>query len=185
MHRLLPHLQRQFLASARMVQKNSLQRLALMWAMALALLAGHVQGFAAVTVNTSFVTGGVNSPIGMAVDAANNLYVASWGDNKIVKFAASGGTIAGGSSGTALDTTGFNSVTALVVDSAGNLYAGNANGVIRKYPAAAGIPGATGTDFLTGGALSVPFCWTAAATCTPLTTVWAKFTRFLLVCPLG
>lgn len=58
MHRLLPHLQRQFLASARMVQKNSLQRLALMWAMALALLAGHVQGFAAVTVNTSFVSGG-------------------------------------------------------------------------------------------------------------------------------
>ena len=41
-----------------MVHRSSLQRLALMWAMALALLAGHVQGFAAVTVNTSFVSGG-------------------------------------------------------------------------------------------------------------------------------
>lgn len=184
MHRLLPHLQRQFLASVRMVHRSSLQRLALMWAMALALLAGHVQGFAAVTVNTSFVSGGVSGPIGMALDAANNLYVASWNNNQIVKFAASGGTMAGGSSGTALDT--FTNVTVLVIDSTGNLYAGgNANGVIRKYPAAAGIPGATGTDFLTGGALSVPFCWTAAATCTPLTPMRAKFTRFLLVRPLG
>ena len=85
----------------------------------------------------------------MAVDAANNLYVASWGSNQIVKFAASGGAIAGGSSGTALDT--FTNVTVLVIDSTGNLYAGNGNGVIRKYPAAAGIPGATGIDFLTGG----------------------------------
>ncbi|HEY2799008.1 MAG TPA: NHL repeat-containing protein [Chthoniobacterales bacterium] len=104
------------------------------------------------------------SPTGLAVDGADNLYVADTGNNTIRKVTPAGvvSTFAGsaGHSGSADGTAGaarFNAPIGLTIDGAGNLYVGDSgNHTIRKItPAAAvttlaGSPGNPGSDNGTG-----------------------------------
>jgi hypothetical protein len=107
-----------------------------------------------------------NSPLGVAVDSAGNVYVADSGNNSIRKVTPAGGvtTLAGlaGSSGSA-DGTGsaarFNSPRGVAVDSAGNVYVGDRiNDTIRKVTPAgvvttlAGLAGCVGSADGTGSA---------------------------------
>lgn len=96
-----------------------------------------------------------NTPMGVAVDGAGNVYVADWGNDTIRKITAAGEvtTLAGtaGAFGSA-DGTGpaarFFSPTDVVVDGAGNVYVADwGNDTIRRITPAravstlAGVPG--------------------------------------------
>jgi streptogramin lyase len=84
-----------------------------------------------------------NSPFGIAVDAAGNVYVADSGNNLIRKITPSGvvSTFAGNGSKGAVNATGtaasFNTPSGLAIDSKGNLYvADENNNLIRKITTA-------------------------------------------------
>lgn len=84
-----------------------------------------------------------NSPFGIAVDAAGNVYVADSGNNLIRKISPSGDvtTIAGSGSKGANDGTGkaanFNTPAGIAVDKSGNIYvADENNNLIRKITSA-------------------------------------------------
>lgn len=101
-----------------------------------------------------------NFPLGLAVDAAGNAYLADESNHVIRKVTAAGvvTTVAGtaGSSGTA-DGTGaaarFNSPSAVALDAAGNLYVTDTlNHAIRKITAAGEVTTIAGTLGLPGSA---------------------------------
>ncbi|WP_434626890.1 hypothetical protein [Chromobacterium sp. CV08] len=80
-----------------------------------------------------------NSPLGVAVDAGSNVYVADTGNNLIRKIDPSGNVVTLAGSGTPGSANGqgtsasFNSPAGIVIDSGGNLYVAEAgNGLIRK-----------------------------------------------------
>jgi uncharacterized protein (TIGR03437 family) len=86
----------------------------------------------------------LNLPIGVAVDASNNLYIAEFGNNRVRKVAGSGnistlaGTGVNGYSGDGAQATSaqLNGPQAVAVDSTGNVYIGDAaNNRIRKVAA--------------------------------------------------
>ncbi|HTD39239.1 MAG TPA: NHL repeat-containing protein [Mucilaginibacter sp.] len=84
-----------------------------------------------------------NSPFGIAVDVAGNVYVADSGNNLIRKITPSGDvtTIAGSGAKGAKDATGtsasFNTPAGLAIDKSGNIYvADEDNNLIRKITAA-------------------------------------------------
>ena len=95
------------------------------------------------------VTAQLSSPAALAVDAANNLYIADTGNHRIREVILSSGvlsTIAGnGIQGNAGDSgpasaASIDSPTGLAVDAAGNVYlADTQNGRIRRISAATGI----------------------------------------------
>jgi sugar lactone lactonase YvrE len=92
----------------------------------------------------------LNSPSGVAVDGAGNVYIADAGNNRIRKVSPGGmittvaGNLTAGFAGDnqAADSvnTQFNNPVGVTVDSAGNLYiADNSNQRIRRIDAATGI----------------------------------------------
>jgi sugar lactone lactonase YvrE len=99
-----------------------------------------------------------NHPTGLAVDAADNVYVADTYNNLIRKISAAGfvSTVAGVEciAGTA-DGTGrnalFNQPTALALDAAGNLYvADTASSTVRKITPAAAVTTLAGLPTVAG-----------------------------------
>lgn len=107
-----------------------------------------------------------NTPIGIAVDTAGNVYVADTGNHIIRKVSPSGVTItvagtaqvAGSTDGTGAAAR-FNAPTGIAVDAANNLYVADAfNHTIRKVSPAgavttlAGMPHISGSDNGTGQA---------------------------------
>jgi serine/threonine-protein kinase len=87
-----------------------------------------------------------NSPFGIAVDAAGNVYVADSGNNLIRKITPDGAvtTIAGSGSRGANDGTGkaasFNTPAGIAVDKSGNIYvADENNNLIRKITSSGSV----------------------------------------------
>jgi len=82
-----------------------------------------------------------NSPYGVAIDAADNLYVASAKGNTVKKMPAGGGTVV--SLG-----YGFNNPHGVAVDRAGNVYVADyGNNAIKKIPIGGGAPVTLGSGF--------------------------------------
>ncbi|HEY2584061.1 MAG TPA: NHL repeat-containing protein [Mucilaginibacter sp.] len=94
-----------------------------------------------------------NSPVGIAVDGAGNLYVADYGNNLIRKITGGGlvSTFAGsgmqGSLNGAANVATFNEPTGIAVDVSGNLYVADAgNNRIRKISSAGAVSTLAGVD---------------------------------------
>ena len=78
---------------------------------------------------------GLNSPAGVAVDAAGNLYVTDEGNNRVLKLAA------GSATQSVLPFTGLNGPGGVAVDAAGNLYVtDSANNRVLKLAAGSSHP---------------------------------------------
>jgi len=98
---------------------------------ALAPTGGHAAAYG-YSSNSTVVGSGFKSPLGVAVDAAGNVYVADNGNNAIKVIAAATGT-------TTTIGTGINSPIGVAVDAAGNVYvANNGENTVRKIPAGNG-----------------------------------------------
>jgi streptogramin lyase len=74
-----------------------------------------------------FATSGLNEPVGLAFDAAGDLFVASSGNNTIEKFTPNG-------VGTVFASTRFVGPTGLAFDASGNLFAAEGDSIEKYTP---------------------------------------------------
>ena len=99
-----------------------------------------IAGEEGVTGSANGPLGLLNAPLGLAVDASNNVFVADSGNNTIREIAAGGGlmTVAAaasfaGSANGVSNAAQFNNPIGLVVDASGNVYVADVfNNAIRK-----------------------------------------------------
>ena len=105
------------------------------------------------------LSGGLNSPAGLAFDSRGNLFVAnSSGSDSITEFAAGATPGTFGTGKVVLSGGGLNALTGLAFDSRGDLFVGNAHGNSITEFAAGNTLGTfgAGTVALTGGGLNYP-----------------------------
>jgi DNA-binding beta-propeller fold protein YncE len=89
--------------------------------------------YVAVNSVTTPVSSGLNSPTGVAVDGAGNVYLADFGNNAIKKWMAVNNNV------TTLVSSGLHYPQGVAVDTAGNVYfADSGNKAIKKWTAANG-----------------------------------------------
>jgi sugar lactone lactonase YvrE len=120
-----------------------------MAALALGLTSAHAQ-----TVST-FISTGLNSPVGLAFDTYGNLFVANNGGTGISKFSSAGAVVTAPFGGSAATSN----ITGLAFDSNGNLYsadtfAGSAR--ISKFTITAGVYQSVSLPYISAS-LSSPF----------------------------
>lgn len=85
------------------------------------------------TLTTDCGSGALSVPAGVAVDSANNVYIANTGNNEICKLTASGAS-------SVLVDSGLQEPRGLAVDAAGNVYIADAfNEVVRKVTPAGAL----------------------------------------------
>ena len=83
---------------------------------------------------TTLVSTGLNNPLGVAVDAAGNVYIADSENNAIKEWVVASNTVI------TLVSTGLNNPLGLAVDAAGNVYiADTGNNAVKKWTAANGV----------------------------------------------
>jgi len=96
---------------------------------------------AAYKSTTTAMGSGFNTPFGVAMDAAGNIYIADEGNNAIKKIPVGGGAV------TTLGS-GFSAPSGVAVDAAGNIYvADQGNNVVKKIPAGSNTPVGIGSGF--------------------------------------
>ena len=96
---------------------------------------------------TTLVAAGLNEPLGVAVDATGNVYIADYGNGAVEKWTAASNTV------TTLVSSGLASPAGVAVDAAGNVYiAAAGNNSIQKWTASSN----TLTTLISSG-LAAPF----------------------------
>jgi DNA-binding beta-propeller fold protein YncE len=105
----------------------------------------------------SSANGQFTNPSGIAVDSSGNVYVTDIGNNRVEKFAGTGGYVAQwGSLGSANGQ--FNGTTGIAVDSTGNVYVADfGNNRIQKFTAAGTYVTQWGSSGSGQGEFSGPF----------------------------
>lgn len=118
------------------------------------------------SVNASGTAASFNYPVGVAVDATGNVYVADRSNQMIRKITPAGvvSTLAGNGVAAVLDGTGtaaeFNNPHGVAVDAAGNVYVAETSGFIRKITpegVVTTIAGNGGSSFVDGQGTAATF----------------------------
>jgi alpha-tubulin suppressor-like RCC1 family protein/ATP-dependent protease HslVU (ClpYQ) peptidase subunit len=126
--------------------------------------------------NGTGIAASFNSPHGVAVDNAGNVFVTDDGNNRIRKITSTGvvTTFAGSGAFGSLNGTGaaasFSYPAAITIDGAGNLYVADGNKKIRKITSSGVVTtfaGSGGTGAANGPALTATFDYVAGISINP------------------
>ncbi len=103
------------------------------------------------TLALNFTGGGLNSPQGIAIDAAGNVWIASANNSTVNKFDPTGNPL----SGSGYTGGGLSLPIAIAIDASGNAWTANIASSVSKFDS--GGTALSGSDGYTGGGLSGPF----------------------------